>query len=133
MTRLEVGDERAVYRNRSATHNHKRLQMFVHAERCYGSHTPMMVIIFLRWVDFGTTITSTSSVMNAGGTALQHGDRRRCGRKRTGWTPFAALNKLERMDPDSARHHHLLRLTRKTNNRVTTGTLAGEVSVIMTG
>ncbi len=52
VTRLEAGDERAVYRNRSYdARRHKRLQMFVHAERVKEEATPLIdgdLTLFLR-------------------------------------------------------------------------------------
>ena len=52
VTRLEVGDERAVYRNRSYdARRHKRLQMFVHAERVKEEATTLNdgdLTLFLR-------------------------------------------------------------------------------------
>lgn len=52
VTRLEAGDERAVYRNRLYdARRHKRLQMFVHAERVKEEATPLNdgdLTLFLR-------------------------------------------------------------------------------------
>ena len=52
VTRLEAGDERAVYRNRSYdARRHKRLQMFVHAEKVKEEATPLNdgdLTLFLR-------------------------------------------------------------------------------------
>ncbi len=52
VTRLEAGDERAVYRNRTYdARRHKRLQMFVHAERVKEEATPLNdgdLTLFLR-------------------------------------------------------------------------------------